>query len=145
MRINGKSISLNVYQVIFCDSEEVLDLLRDFQNPNTWMFVADPRGALDAVHVVSNTHIRFVQVTAGTSHTFKLHILDSMMTALRHAGGGVTWAHLEFMILRPEDDRRCLYLTKTEGSLLSYHCFDNEPWHRPDYSNNVQYATLDWH
>jgi len=120
----------------------VQDLLVPLQPNDTWIFIAGRQGAFDAVHIVSKTHIRFVQVTAGGSHTFKLNILDSLMTSL--ALQGRTWSHLEFMVIRPSDDRRCFSLQTAQGRLQNYKRFDNEPWHRQDYRDNVQYATLDW-
>ena len=88
-----------------------------------------------------------MQVTAGKTHTFKLANLDSMLTSLGLGDGvrdGVRWSHLEFMILRPEDDNREFTLKLATGGLQSYKRFDGKEWDRKDYRNNVQYATLGW-
>lgn len=136
------SISLAVSSVLFCEGGDVLEMLKTHHDPDTWIFIAGRQGAFDAIHVVSNTHIRFVQVTAGKRHSFKLDILDGFMTTLGMAG--LTWSHLEFMIVRPEDDHRPFSLLTTRGRLQNYRRFDEEQWHRADYRDNVQYATLDW-
>jgi hypothetical protein len=74
-----------------------MKLLQVYQLPDTCIIIAGRHGA---IHVVSNGSIRFVQLTAGASHTFKLSIIDTMMRDLLP----VTWSHLEFMLIRPVDD-----------------------------------------
>lgn len=141
--INGQFTSLPVSRVLHCSTKDnVQNLLKPPQPDNTWIFIAGRQGAFDAVHILSHTHIRFVQVTACGSHTFKLHVLDSLMTSL--ALQGRTWSHLEFMVVRPSDDARPFALGTTQGTLKNYSRFDNQPWNRQDYRDNVQYATLDW-
>ena len=141
--INGQLVALPVLRVLnYNTSAAMQNLLKAPQPGDTWVFVAGRQGAFDAVHIVSRTHIRFVQITAGGSHTFKLHFIDSLMTSL--ALQGRTWSHLEFMVIRPSDDTRPFKLEGTQGTLQSYMRFDNQQWHRPDYRDNVQYATLDW-
>jgi hypothetical protein len=147
---NGKEIHLKASELKICFTEtEIINELRVNQLPDTWIFIAGRQGAFDAIHIVSNEpnepatdkRIRFVQLTAGKSHAFKLEIIDSIMTQL----SPVTWSHLEFMIIRPVDDRRPFCLGKATGTLLQdYKRFDGLQWDRTDYRKNVQYATLDW-
>ena len=76
MHSGGPSTRLEVSAVQLCvGSAQVAALPQTRQAADTWIFVAGRQGAFDAVHIVSNTHIRFVQITAGKSHTFKLKAL----------------------------------------------------------------------
>lgn len=141
--LNRGALSFPVSSVISCGpGDDCLEILAGQHADNTWIFIAGRQGAFDAVHIASNTHIRFVQVTGGKKHSFKLHILDKTMKAL--ALREKCWTHLEFMVVRPEDDHRKFHLETTEGGLQNYLRFDEEQWHRNDYRNNVQYATIDW-
>jgi len=143
-------VQYQVSKLIVCStSNEVIDALRKNQPPDTWIFIAGRQGAFDAIHLETNQpetdrRIRFVQITAGRSHTFKLGIIDSMMQTLAIGPTSMRWSHLEFMILRPEDDNRKFDLKKAEGGLQSYKRFDGTEWDRTDYRKNVQHATLGW-
>jgi hypothetical protein len=103
--------------------------------------VAGRQGAFDAIHLVSDTHIRFVQV--GKTHSFYLDIIHLLvLTLLDH---NITWPHLKFMLLRPESERQISFSLKTaRGAIQNYKRFDDVLWDRRDYRNNVQYAFLSW-
>ena len=129
LALNRGALSFPVSLVIFCGpGDDIIEILAGQHADNTWIFIAGRQGAFDAIHIVSNTHIRFVQVTGGKKHSFKLHILDETMKAL--ALRKKRWTHLEFMIIRPEDDNRRFYLETTQGRLQNYLRFDEERWHR---------------
>jgi len=140
--LNG-NMPLNVSSVIFCEAGKVSEMLKVRHDPDTWIFIAGRQGAFDAIHVVSNTHIRFVQVTAGKTYSFKLHILHEFMTKLGLAvSPGV---HGSPPRGRPptvqfaDND-----LQTTTGRLHNYRRFDGAQWYRADCRDNVQYASLDW-
>jgi len=100
--VDGAPVHLPVARVLFCDDRsQVEELLKTRRPANTWIFVPGRQGAFDAVHIKSNTHIRFLQLTAGQSHTIKLHIIATLLASLK-----VTWSHLEFLMVRPQDDTR---------------------------------------
>lgn len=146
----GQQKTLQVSQVIPCSNESQVEATlraRARLARNSWLFIAGRQGAFDAVRIISETHIRFVQVTAGASHMFKISILDSLLRRLgAHAPGlgSVTWTHLEFLVIRPADDNRHFNLKTAVGSLQQYRRFDGEFWVRSDYRQNVQHARLDW-
>ena len=126
-------------------------MLKNVIIPDTWIFVADGQqeGAFDAVHVVStapptDARIRFVQVTVRQSHTVQWHLLDTLLRNLATGDTPKTWSHLEFLILRPEQDDRTfrLDLAVGVGGLENYRRFDGELWDRTDYRSNVQYQKL---
>ena len=143
VEIGGANVALPVGNLIFCDASEVQSHLERRLDPETWIYVAGRQGAFDAIHVVSDTHLRFVQVTAGKSHTFYLDVIDVLLQQL--ATSGITLTHVEFMILRPSTDRhRDFQLGTARGRIQNYLRFDGQPWHRPDYRDNVNFAFLEW-
>jgi cytolysin (calcineurin-like family phosphatase) len=59
--INNTQVPLSIGIVVHCDAADLLSNLEHRLPPETWFFVVGrQQGAFDAVHVVSNTHIRFV-------------------------------------------------------------------------------------
>lgn len=113
---------------------------------NTWIFIGGRQGAFDAIHLVTNNRIRFVQVTAGHRHSFKLNVVDSLMrNLLTGEGDPVTWSHMEFLIIRPGDDTRQFALETTVGGLSgNYLHFNEQPWDTLVYRSNLTYARLRW-
>ena len=138
------NISYPVQQVIPCDAGEIVNVLKNPLVPNTWVFVAGRQGAFDAVHVVSATHQRFVQITVGIKHSFKLDIIERLLRDV--ANPALT--HIEFVLLRPQTERgKTFTLEHADGGnqLRVYRRFDNVNWSAHDfYRVNVQYAFLAW-
>ena len=143
---------LPVSRLIECSSPaQVTAVLKKVIIPDTWIFVAagQQEGAFDAVHVVStapptDARIRFVQVTVRQSHTVQWHLIDTLLRNLAKGDTPKTWSHLEFLILRPEQDDRTFGLDLAVGvvGLEDYRRFDGELWDRTDYRSNVQYQKL---
>ena len=129
-------------------THELNNLLRSkaAYKPNTWIFIGGRQGAFDAIHLVAHDRIRFVQVTAGQKHSFKLNLVDSLMRSLSTGQvDPVTWSHMEFMIIRPFDDTRLFTLETTVGGLSgNYLHFNDQRWDARDYRSNVTYARLRW-
>ena len=101
---------------------------------------------LDAVHLVSNDYIRFVQCTAGATHTYYLDVIHSLLMKLG-TGHCIYWKNIDFMILRPEDDRRDFEFYRAPGSLVGhgYVRFDGQLWDRSNGKrNNVSFCQLPW-
>jgi hypothetical protein len=137
------SVLFPVENLIFCEAAELLDILGARLPPNTWIFIAGRQGVFDAIHVLSDTHIRFIQVTAGTSHIFYLDIIDTLLRKLDQSD--IRWTHLEYMVLRPISDlKKHFRLNTARGRLQGYVRFDEQPWHREDLRENAQYALLAW-
>lgn len=131
-----------VNRFIKCDADELEETLRADLQADTWIFVCGQQGVFDVVHVVSPTHIRFVQATVGQKHTFYLDIIDSLLIKLVTSK---TWTHLDCMLLRAETERRRPFRLDTpRGGLQKYKRFDDEEWDRRDYRNNVTYNFLAW-
>ena len=127
-----------------CKASELKHTLQNNHLPNTWIFVSENQGAFDAVHVQSETHIRFVQCTVEKAHSYYLDIIDSLLRAM--AEQDICWTHIEFLVLRPDSDRGTLFcLDPARGGFRdNYFRFDGQPWDRRDYRNNVRYALLHW-
>jgi hypothetical protein len=140
---NGTLMALPVSHLKFCSTDSLITHLQVDQPNDTWIFIGGLQGAFDAIHVVSNERIRFVQLTVGLTHSFKLNIITVLMKELlvKH---NKTWSHLEFMVLRPVDGPPNFRLLDAIGDLPAYTRFDEQPWDRSDYCSNVVYTTLSW-
>ena len=114
---------------------------------NTWIFIGGRHCAFDAIHLAAKNRIRFVQVTVEHKCSFKLSIVDSLMrNLLAGEGNPVTWSHMEFLIIRPDDDMRPFALETASGELSGkYLHFDGQPWDTKDYRSNVKNARLGWY
>ena len=135
-------IEYQVSKFIKCDSHELEKTLRVNLEPHTWILVCGHQGAFDAVHVVSRTHIRFLQATVGQKHTFYLDVVDSLLLKLNDLN---SWTHLEFMLLRAESERSSTFrLDPSRGGLQPYSRFDEQRWNRRDYRSNVIFRYLEW-
>lgn len=56
-----------------------------------------------------------------------------------------TWSHMEFLIIRPDDDIRPFALETTVGGLRgNYLHFNEQPWDKREYRANMTYARLGW-
>lgn len=112
---------------------------------NAWTFIAGRQGAFDAIHIAPEhvRRIRFVQVTAGASHPFKLSIIDALLQKLllEH---NVGCSHLEFMILRPDDDHQKFTLDTADGKVQTCPHFDRQLWDTRDHRSNVECAAIAW-
>ena len=139
---NRQRIEYQVKRLIKCNANELEETLRDNLEADAWIFVCEQQGAFDAVHVVSQTHIRFVQATVGQKHSFYLDIIDSLLRKLNNLN---SWTHMEFMVLRAETERsRGFRLNTPRGGLQQYLRFDEQAWDRRDYQKNVIYKFLEW-
>lgn len=139
---NGQAVNYDVNHFFCCSAGDLLTTLSNHRQPGTWIFIAGRQGAFDALHVRSNTHIRFIQATAGQKHTFYLDIIDLL---LKQAATVHTWSHLEFMVLRPETERgHDFRLDTARGGLQQFRRFDGQWWDRRDYRDNVKFAFLQW-
>lgn len=139
---NGQRVQLQVDRFISCDKSELESTLRNNVTPNTWIFVAGQQGAFDAIHVQSPTHLRFVQATVGQKHSFYLDIIDLLLQSLADTN---IWTHVEFLVLRPSNERRLQFaLDPARGKLQSFLRFDEQQWDQKDYRRNVTYKFLGW-
>lgn len=142
--MNGSPTPLPVRNYVECTTYELESLLATLQTPDTWIFVGGQQGAFDALHFVSNDYIRFVQTTAGASHTFYLDIISGLLTRLA-TNHDIHCKFVEFMVMRPIDDHRPFALKTARGSLYGYTRFDGEAWNRSNNErNNVVHCQLPW-
>jgi hypothetical protein len=134
VQINNTFVPFAVGTVVPCDARDLEYILKQRLLPDTWLFVAGRQGAFDAVHVVSDTRIRFVQATAGGSHAFYLDIIDALLRRFQR-DFQISWTHVEFMVIRPLSDRNRPFALKTARGGLGqgYLCFDGQAWDRRDY------------
>ena len=121
---DGQRVPLEVDRLLLCGKTELFATLKDSSAPNTWIFVAGQQGAFDAVHVHSESNIRFVQATVGQKHSFYLDIIDALLQRLADTK---VWTHVEFLVLRPSEERnRDFALHPARGKLQPYLRFDEE-------------------
>ena len=142
--VDGNVTILPVAKFLECTKDELESLLAQSHPGDTWIFVGGQQGAFDAVHLVSSNYIRFVQTTAGATHTFYLDIIAAMLTRLA-TNHHIHWQRIEFMVMRPIDDHRQFTLQPARGSLAGYARFDGQPWVRSNSErDNVVYSRLYW-
>ena len=141
---NRDTFSYTVENFVQCKASELEQALRTHRLPNTWIFVLGNQGAFDAIHVRSTTHLRFVQCTVGTRHSYFLDIIDTLLQQL--AFQKIRWTHIDFLLLRPESERNTNFSLDTArgGFRDNYLRFDGQEWDRRDYRNNVSFAFLEW-
>ena len=81
----GEPTWLNLEVAIFAkiDSSEVESRMSSRPAANTWFFVGGTQGgAFDAINVVSDSRIRFLQTAVGKRHPFRLDMIASMLQRL---------------------------------------------------------------
>ena len=143
---DGNAEELPVSRYAIWSANEVEDKLGGEIEDNTWIFVGGRQGLHDAIHVVSSTHIRFVQATVGKGHSFKLSILATMIQNL-FLKNKWRWTHVDFVMLRPSNERdRPFNIKSPDGALQKEMLrFDGEPWAtNKDWINNARERFLDW-
>ena len=141
---NRDTFTYTVQNFVQCKASELEQSLRTHRLPNTWIFVTENQGTFDAVHIQSATHLRFVQCTVGTRHSYFLDIIDTLLQQL--AFQEIRWTHIDFLLLRPESERNTNFSLDTArgGFRDNYLRFDGQQWDRRDYRNNVSSAFLEW-
>lgn len=144
--LDGQAAHYPVQVVKECDQDDLPAILKSGCMPNTWIFVTKDQGCFDAVHVQSETHIRFIQATVGKSHTFYLDIIVKLLRKLFLSSPSITWSHIDFLVLRPKTDRDKEFSLNTARGALNqgYRRFDNEEWDLQEQRNNANYAFLEW-
>ena len=128
------------------EKDEVEERLAGRIEDDTWVFVGGRQGLFDAIHVLSRTHIRFIQATVGKEHSFKLSILDSMMQGM-FLNNAWHWTHVDFVMLRPTDEKDEQFVIRNPDGALQPTTlrFDGRPWARDaSWRQNVSIRYLDW-
>lgn len=141
---NGVKDPVPVGAFVQWEKDEVEEKLARGVAANTWVFVGGRQGLFDAIHVQSQTHIRFVQATVGKEHSFKLSILASMMHRM-FLNDAWPWTHVDFVMLRPSDERFEPFAIKPPDGALQPTTlrFDGSRWAR-DGRQSVSIRYLDW-
>lgn len=129
-------------------SEDAVEerLSRTIQD-NTWVFVSGQQGLYDAIHVMSSSHIRFVQATVGKEHSLKLSILATTIQKL-YLQNKWDWTHVDFVMLRPSNEKNRPFNIKQPDGALSEEIrrLDDQPWARNQeyWRQNIRIRFLDW-
>jgi hypothetical protein len=100
--------------------------------------------AYDAILILPNGRIRFIQVTAGKEHTFPLDAVVNFLKQLEKRN--IEFTHVDFVVVRPADDDQPFSLVKRVGSLHNWRDLSGAVWDKGDNCrhNNVRYGTLHW-
>jgi hypothetical protein len=101
------------------------------QRNNAWIWVGGNVTGFDAVHIFTQDDehwIRFVQVTAAEKHSLKLFAVEDALQQLAHKGFG--FPRVDFVFVRPTDDKRKFYVEPAVGGLKSgdWKTFGGHPW-----------------
>ena len=92
---------------------------------------------------ITQRRIRVVQVTAAASHSFKIYAVDSFLCLLKVRG--IEFTHVDFVVVRPNDDTRAFTLETPVGSLNRYNDYKGTKWVSGDNCRSqVRYATVGW-
>ena len=130
----------------FFKTEHVDETLRDSTTArNCWIWVGGSQTGFDAVHIYGNNKIRFVQTTAGEKDAFNLYAVDSLPRRLKEESG-FEHTHVDFVIVRPDDDDRAFELGTATGRIIGdVQDFRNNSWKdRSDPRDNVRYLRIAW-
>lgn len=96
-------------------------------NTNRLIWAVSNTAAYDAILVFATGQIRFIQVTAGTSHSLKLYAAVSLLHKLEALG--VQFSKVDFVVVRPADDTRSFRLDLPVGSFAeNWRTVDDEDW-----------------
>ena len=99
--------------------------------------------AYDAVFIYENGRIRFIQVTAGNEHSFKIYSVDQLLRNLENRG--VTFTHVDFVVVRPLLDNNEFRLKPLAGSLQRWLDFDGTQWQSGgNCRDQVRHGKIDW-
>jgi hypothetical protein len=101
------------------------------QRKDAWIWVGGNVTGFDAVHVFTRDDkhwIRFVQVTAAEKHSLKLYAVEDALQQL--ASKEFCFHHVDFVFVRPTDDKRKFYMETPVGGLRSadWKTFGGGPW-----------------
>ena len=99
--------------------------------------------AYDAVFIYENRRIRFIQVTSGKEHSFKIYSVDQLLRNLENRG--ITFTHVDFVVVRPLPDTDEFTLKTPVGSLQRWLDFNGTRWQsNATCRDQVRYGKLDW-
>jgi hypothetical protein len=108
-----------------------------------FFWCVDSTAAYDAILIYAHGRIRFIQVTSGAEHSFKVYAVDSLLRTLQ--GRGIIFTHVDFVVVRPSNDNRAFTLKNPVGSLDNWVDFSGEQWARGGNARNqVRYARVPW-
>jgi hypothetical protein len=120
---------------------ELAVVSRNHQEVGRWIWAWQLTTAFDAIHIYAPRGIRFVQVTTGVSHTFKLYSVANLIRSL--AQSDITFTHVDFVVLRPREDTRACHLKPAEGRLSQgWLDFHGVAWNTVDPRMSTRIATI---
>ena len=70
----------------------------------SWIWIGKNQAGFDAVHIYEADKIRFVKLTAGRTHDYLFSEIQGLLSAL--ALKGISFTHVDFVVVRPHDDYR---------------------------------------
>jgi len=125
------------------NTNDVLDAVVAHHNIGSWIWIGKNQAGFDAVHIYDQGKIRFVQVTAGKKHDYLFSAIQSLLTGL--APWGITFTHVDFVVVRPVDDDRDFLKGEVTGRLdQGWLDFSDHEWNTSDPSLNVRILKIDW-
>ena len=140
---SGQSESWTVTAFQEKTTENIEDAVVNSTAGNCWFWVGGNQGEYDAIHIYDANCIRFVQVTAGASHSFYLDFVDNLLQNV--AFQGRVFSTVDFVTLRPSDDLRAFSLESSRGRLgQGWNDFTGQPWTTGDARNHARELKLDW-
>ena len=123
--------------------ESIEDAISNNNTIDAWYWIGGNQGGYDAIHVYSESCIRFVQVTAGGSHSFYLDYVDSLLRNV--ALKGRAFNTVDFVTLRPSDDDREFNLETPRGRLnQGWNSYAGFSWASGDARNHARVLKVDW-
>lgn len=128
---------------VYRDTTLELAVSRNHQEVGRWIWAGQLTTAFDAVHIYAPRGIRFVQVTTGVCHTFKLYSVANLLRSL--AQNDITFTHVDFVVLRPREDIRAFHLKPAEGRLSQgWLDFHGVAWNTADPRTSTRVVTIPW-
>lgn len=138
--LNGET---EYWPVVTVGLGDTLEDMESNTSPGTWFWCVGNTAAYDAIYIYADRCIRFIQVTAGKKHSFKIYAVDSILRSLKNRN--IEFTNIDFVVVRPGDDTRTFTLDTPDGSLHLYRDFHGARWARgANCRNQVRYATVEW-
>jgi len=125
------------------NTNDVLDAIVASHNIGSWIWIRKNQAGFDAVHIYDQGKIRFVHVTAGKKHDYFFSAIQSLLIGL--ASQGITFTHVDFVVVRPADDDRDFLKGEVTGRLdQGWLDFSDHLWNTRDPSLNARILKIDW-
>ena len=124
-------------------TDDVFEALVENRAIGSWIWVGGFQAGFDAVHIYGDGMIRFVQATAGKKHDYLFSAIYSLLERL--ALENIIFTHVDFVVVRPQDDNRIFTKGDVSGRLgQGWRDFSGNDWDLRDPTRNARIVKIAW-